>query len=76
MTILNKVVHENNPGADGLSPGVWGYRQAVRHSTLTAASQVRILVVLFRRCFILSVFAICEYSTYMEYSFHLIAECC
>ena len=37
VTILNKVVHENNPGADGLSPGVWGYRQVVRHSTLTAA---------------------------------------
>ena len=32
-----RVFHDNNPGADGLSPGVWGYRQAVRHSTLTAA---------------------------------------
>lgn len=71
-----RVFHENNPGADGLSPGVQGYRQVVRHSTLTAASQVRILVVLFRRCFLFSVFAICEYSIYMEYSFPLIAECC
>ena len=71
-----RVFHKNNPGVDGLSPGVQGYRQAVRHSTLTAASQVRILVVLFRRCFLLSVFAICEYSIYMEYSFPLIAECC
>ena len=32
-----RVFHENNPGADGLSPGVQDYRQAVRHSTLTAA---------------------------------------